>query len=72
MKRILRQHLRRNVLVTLKSGVAFGGVLFEADSEAFVLRNAALLEAAGNDRVPTPVDGEMVVLRADIAYLQFT
>ena len=72
MKRIVREHLRRSVLVSLKSGEAFQGVLYEADSEAVVLRNATALEAGnGTDRRATPVDGELLILRPDIAYMQF-
>jgi small nuclear ribonucleoprotein (snRNP)-like protein len=71
VKRLIREHLRKRVIVTLKTGEAFGGVLFSADSEALVLREAVLLEASGTDRAPQSVDGELLVLRADLAYLQF-
>lgn len=71
MKRLVREHLRHKVIATLKTGEGFGGVLFSADSEAIVLRNAALLDATGTDRSPTPIDGELLILRADVAYLQF-
>lgn len=71
MKRLIREHTRRKVIVTLKTGEGFGGVLFSADSEAVILREAVLLDAGGTDRVPTPIDGELLVLRPDIAYLQF-
>lgn len=71
MKRIIRAHVRRSVLVTLKTGEGFQGVLFDADSEAFVLRNCGLVEAGGSDRVPVPVDGELLIQRRDVAYLQF-
>lgn len=71
MKRIIREHLRRRVIVTLKTGEGFGGVLFSADSEAIVVREATLLDAGATDRAAQPVDGELLVLRSDIAYLQF-
>jgi small nuclear ribonucleoprotein (snRNP)-like protein len=71
VKRLIREHLRKRVIVTLKTGEAFGGVLFSADSEALVLREAVLLEVNGTDRAAQPVDGELLVLRADVAYLQF-
>lgn len=70
--RIIRSHLRRAVVVTLKTGEGFHGVLFDADPEAIVIRNCAAVETSGSDRVPVPVDGELVVLRQDVAYLQFT
>lgn len=67
MKHIIRQHTRRAVLVTLKTGETFQGVLFEADAESLVLRDASLV--ANGARVP--VDGALLVLRPDIAYMQF-
>lgn len=67
MRRLLRQRLRRNVIVTLKDGQSFGGVLYEVDSESFVLRNA---EAFGDRGAKVGVDGEVLILRADVAYVQ--
>lgn len=69
--RILRERTRKTVVVTLKSGVTFSGVLWQTDSEAFVLRNAEAL-AVGERRETAPVDGELVLLRADIDYTQLT
>lgn len=69
MKRLLRSRLRRRVIVTLKDQSAFSGVLFEVDSEALLLREAAQLDA-GPKREPVGVDGELLILRADLAYLQ--
>lgn len=68
---ILKRCLRHRVIVTLKSGAAFGGILYEADAEAIVLKEAAALEANGTDRHPVPADGSIVILRADIDYAQF-
>lgn len=70
MNRVLRNHLRHTTIVTLKSGAAFRGVLYLVDKEAFVLRNCELVEA-GSDRIPVAVDGELVILRPDVHYLQF-
>lgn len=64
---VLGQRVRREVVVTLKSNHAYRGVLWEADSHALVLRNAALL---GGDGARVAVDGELVVLRGDVAYIQ--
>lgn len=71
VKRLIREHVRRRCIVTLKTGEGFGGVLFSADSEAIVLREAVLLDDSATDRTSSPVDGELLVLRADVAYLQF-
>lgn len=69
MKRLLRQRLRHRVIVNLKDSSAFSGVLYEADSEAVVLRDAAQLDA-GPKREPVGVDGELLILRPDIAFIQ--
>lgn len=69
MKRLIRDRLRHRVVITLKDGQAFDGVLYAADSEAVVLRNAEGV-AMGEKRTNLPVDGEVLILRADIAYLQ--
>lgn len=71
MKFILKRCTRHRVIVTLKSGAAFGGVLYEVDSEALVLKEASVLEDNGTDRRPVPADGNIVVLRADVDYMQF-
>ena len=68
---MLNRRLRTTVLLTLKTGEAFNGVLWEADKTAYVLRNASLASPSTN---PTPevtaVDGELVILVADVAYMQ--
>lgn len=69
MKRLIRQRLRHRVIVNLKDNSAFSGVLYEADSEAVILREAAQLDA-GPKREPVGVDGELLVLRADILFIQ--
>lgn len=66
--RSVKSRTRRKVLVTLKTGSSFGGVLWSADRSCLVLRQASHLEA---DKPPTPVDGEVVVLLADVEFLQF-
>lgn len=68
MRRLIRQRLRRRVVVTLKSGAAFRGLLFDVDRESVVLRDTEHLNDTA--RGPIPVDGELLVLRADIDYLQ--
>lgn len=67
--RLLRSRLRRKVIVTLRSGDSFGGVLWEADSHAFVVREAVLY-GAGANRTPLGVDGEVLLLAEDVLYVQ--
>jgi hypothetical protein len=66
---VVRSRLRQPIVVTLKSGGAFQGVLLSADRHAWVLRNAIAL-AAGDGGVNVIVDGEVLILTADIAYAQ--
>jgi len=69
VKKILRRHLRHRAIVTLKTGDSFSGVLFDADSEAIILREAEAL-GAGEKRTNLVVDGEVLILREDLAYIQ--
>ncbi len=66
---LLFDRRRRQVLVTLKTGEAFSGVLFAVDREAIVLREAVAV-AFGPRSENVAVDGEALILRADIAYMQ--
>lgn len=67
--RIMRLRHRRTVIVTLKSGHAFRGVLFDSDLTALVLRNA---EALPGPPAPAavPVDGEVVILSSEVEFIQ--
>lgn len=67
--KLLRDRLRRRVIVTLHTGEAWGGVLFAADPQVWVLREATAI-GAGEDRTNLPVDGELLLLAVDIAYVQ--
>lgn len=70
MKRILKQRVRRQVLLTLKTGDAFKGIFYEGDSQAVVLRSAELADPR-SDIQWVAAGGEVVVLVADVAYMQF-
>ena len=67
--RLLRDRLRQRVIVTCKNDESFAGVLFEADDRSLVLREPVAL-GARDDRSHVPLDGEMLILLADVAYLQ--
>jgi hypothetical protein len=53
-------------VVTRRTGGPFSCVLLGADSHALLLREAAQLAA----RDAVGIDGELIVPRADIAYIQ--
>ncbi|MGH3094575.1 MAG: hypothetical protein ACRDMV_01075 [Streptosporangiales bacterium] len=52
--------------MTLDDATAFRGLLYAADDRSLVLRDAQLVSGDG----PTPVDGEVVLPRARVLYLQ--
>lgn len=68
MRHVINQRTRVNIILTLKAGTSFRGVLFDHDRQALVLRNVEHL-VEGADR-PTPVDGELVVLLSDVLFIQ--
>lgn len=55
--------------MTCKSGDAFSGVLFSHDDKALVLRETEAL-GAGERRTNLALDGELIVLMPDVAYIQ--
>lgn len=61
-----RVAVRRRVIVQLHTGSAISGVLWSRRGPLLVLRNAALHEAGA----VTPIDGEAVVERREVAWLQ--
>lgn len=63
---LLSQLERTTVVATMKDGVAFRGVLFEVDARTVVLRQAQLLTPEKS----VTVDGDLVIARGDISYLQ--
>ncbi len=67
--RALKRRLRQRVIVTLKSGQSFEGVLFECDPQAWVLRDTSAI-GVGEKNTNLPVDGEVVLLTAEIAFAQ--
>jgi small nuclear ribonucleoprotein (snRNP)-like protein len=68
--KLIRERLFRQVVVTLKGGSTWEGVLVGSDREALTLRNVVHL-LPGADR-PTPVDGELMFFRSEVLFLQFT
>lgn len=63
---VARSLVRRRCLLTMKDGESFSGVLWQVDRSMLVLRDAASHRPGGE----VPVDGLVVVFRADVAYVQ--
>ncbi len=64
---LLDQRLRERFVVTLVTGETFNGLLMEADERTVILRDAQVLASDGK---VAPVDGELLLRREAIAYLQ--
>lgn len=58
---------RETVIVNLKSGRAFRGVLWVRTGGFLVLKSAELLKER---QAPTPVDGEVLVPFVDVEFMQ--
>lgn len=56
-------------MVTTKPGQTFSGVLYSHDSKALVLRDASAV-GDGPRSTDLPLDGEIIVLLPDVAYIQ--
>lgn len=67
--RILRTRLRERFLVTTKDGASFSGILYATDEKCLVLRDAEAI-GAGEGKTNLPLDGEIIILVSDVAYLQ--
>lgn len=68
MNQVIKKRLHYRVVVTLKSGAAFHGVLWETDRVALVLRDAQAVP--DGTQAPVGVDGELLLLWADVDYVQ--
>lgn len=66
-ERIIRGYLRHRLVVTMHDGATWEGVVMDADARLFVLRDAVAIDAEGK-RVPA--DGEVLLPRDEVAYLQ--
>jgi small nuclear ribonucleoprotein (snRNP)-like protein len=67
--RLLRERLLTRLIVTLKNGQSFEGVLYELDDRAWFLRDACAI-GAGEKNTNLPLDGEVVLLTSEIAFAQ--
>lgn len=66
--RLLHERERLTVVITMKSGATFRGALYECDERTVVLRNAEQLTDAPME--PTPVDGELLLPRGEVDFIQ--
>ena len=65
---LIHSYARRTVVVELHSGETFRGLLVATDGRSITLQRAEALGAA--QTVPVSVDGELLIPRSDVKYLQ--
>jgi small nuclear ribonucleoprotein (snRNP)-like protein len=65
---LIRRQCRRVVVVELRGGETFRGLLVAADARTVLLRNVEAL--TGAQASATPVDGELLIPRGDVKYMQ--
>lgn len=63
----LSGRVKRRCLVSCKDGQDFSGVLWSAGRGVLVLKQASIV----GDSASASVDGEVVIFRADVAFVQF-
>ncbi len=64
---LIRYPVKRRVIVNLKTERAFRGVLWRRRWGYLVLRQAEMLRPGGET---TPVDGEVLIERANVDFVQ--
>lgn len=65
--RLLTERLRERYVLTLHSGETFDGLLVDVDERTVVMQDTSAL---GKDGAAIPIDGQVILERATIAYLQ--
>ena len=65
--RLLQDHLLTRYVVTIASGETFDGLLAAVDTRTLVLRDVGVLKVDGG---LTPVDGDVVLRRDAVSYMQ--
>jgi small nuclear ribonucleoprotein (snRNP)-like protein len=65
--RVLRGLVRYRMVVTMLDDATWDGVLIDVDDRTLVLRDVSAIQ---KDGTRVPADGEVLLPRADISYIQ--
>lgn len=66
--RLLRSRLREEFIVTMSDGSGWRGVLYAADDRTIALRGVTSMTSQDGQR--RPVDGELILERSHISFMQ--
>lgn len=58
---------KRQVILNTKSGKAFRGILWKLHPRMIIVKNAEFLKLKGET---VPLDGDLVILREEVEFLQ--
>ena len=70
--RILRALVRHRFVVTMVDDQTWDGVVMEADERTIVLRDVSAVVREGDQVKRVPADGEVLLPRSRVAYMQRT
>lgn len=59
--------VRKRVIINTKSDKTFRGIIWKHNSQFVILKNVELLHSS---KQATPVDGEVIIYRTDIDFIQ--
>ena len=65
--RVLRGLVRYRMVVTMLDDATWDGLLIDVDDRTIVLRDVAAIQ---KDGTRVPADGEVLLSRSDVAYVQ--
>lgn len=60
----------RRVIVSTKDGKDFRGILWDQHGAYLIMKDAELLQGQGRNTIQTRIDGELVVPRENVSYIQ--
>lgn len=60
----------KTVIINLKSGSAFKGLIYKVDGDFVIVKDAALLSDRGQHIGEKRIDGELVLLLANVDFVQ--
>lgn len=61
---------KRECIVNMKNGTSFRCVIWSHQGDYLLLKNASLLSTDSGHMKPVQMDGDIVVLRADLDFIQ--
>jgi small nuclear ribonucleoprotein (snRNP)-like protein len=68
--RLFMSLVKERLVITLKNGETFEGLLIEHDRKVVKLVEARALTISGGGNPSAPIDGELYLIRSEVNYMQ--